>query len=715
MHMLKVDKTMWGKTDSLYELYGFHASDETEYYKVYVYEQGYFHNAEIIIKNGCPDDEKNAIKDDLTKSGYSVSIKKEATYSKLSEDLFLGFFKAKQAKERVKKDYEEYKENQTKRLGGMRYTYISSDYTLEGKLQESHDLLEKICDLLNAPQKSLVILEAPAGFGKTCTSYEISNILANIEDKRIPMLMELSKNRRASIFRYVLLAEIDAKFHLRYELVVEQIKEGKIPLIIDGFDELLSRYDTKETDNEEAITMLDTISELLSDNSQASILLTSRKSSIFAGIEFDKWLERKMVDCTVTRIQIMVPTIKDWLDKEKREYFSTKGIKLDNVQNPVLLSMLRNKPYEEFQDSFREESDILEAYIQLMFNRERERQLILLDTSEQREIMRKLSAVMVQLDVSTASSEEIKTMLETVVEKNIDNYLQRYRDYPDQDKVSNITEDAFLMKLANNAMLDRVKINRNDIGFINEFIFGIFVGEAITGGYLNVKDAVGVYLNSSISSFASEKKEEKNKLYDCICDAKLELPTEQKLMVGFNLKGSVIYDFVDEYIANVIFDKSISMDNNKFFYNCIFDTCTFTGCNINSELFEGCHFINCSFYNISIQQRNVVEEDSVFLSCIGHEELQKCLSRENKFEEAENTENEFRRKILEQYWVPGAEHAEMRKSYRTLFKGIDPKYRNQVAKTIKQLKDEDILTELIHCLELNKSKMDQIKEILGRK
>lgn len=44
------------------------------------------------------------------------------------------------------------------------------------------------------------------------------------------------------MFRYVLLDEIDRKFTtLSSDLVIAEIRNGNVPLVIDGFDELISR------------------------------------------------------------------------------------------------------------------------------------------------------------------------------------------------------------------------------------------------------------------------------------------------------------------------------------------------------------------------------------------------------------------------------------------------------------------------------------------
>ena len=93
----------------------------------------------------------------------------------------------------------------------------------------------------------------------------------------VPIYIELSKNRTASIFRYILLDEIDRKFSfMNTEVVQEEIARGFVPLVIDGFDELISRamkvlQETNEDiipQFEDAETMLDTIADLLKHKSE---------------------------------------------------------------------------------------------------------------------------------------------------------------------------------------------------------------------------------------------------------------------------------------------------------------------------------------------------------------------------------------------------------------------------------------------------------------
>ena len=56
----------------------------------------------------------------------------------------------------------------------------------------------------------------------------------------IPFFTEFSRDRQARVFNHILMREVDKSFHnLKSDVVIEEIKSGKILIILDGFDELL--------------------------------------------------------------------------------------------------------------------------------------------------------------------------------------------------------------------------------------------------------------------------------------------------------------------------------------------------------------------------------------------------------------------------------------------------------------------------------------------
>ena len=637
------------RIDELYNQYGFTRYRKEDEYRIYIFDQGYFHNAEI-VGGDCENDpiiEKQ--KQDLLRAGYSVSIKKKNDIDKVERDLFNGFFKIDASNKRVKTEYVDFCNLQTKKNGGNKYSYIASKYTVNGFPREG-DIVNGIYEQLYSDGAQLVILEAPAGFGKTCTSYEISNLIADKAVDEVPILCELSKNRLARIFKYVLSEEIENKFSgLSRRLVVEQIIKGKVLLIIDGFDELLSKssIDGKES-SDDAKSMLDTVAELFQDGSNAKVVLTSRKSSIFVGKQFDEWVEGKIQTCTLNRYQILSPTVSDWLGGDKKDKIEKAGVDLAQISNPVLLSFLRNNDEVFFDDKWTERGYIINRYLDLILNREKERQLLLLDADEQRWIFRRLAAMMVQLDITSDDSEGIKALIEEIVIPRIDIYLEKY-NYSSEADNQPPTIDEFVMKLVHNALLDRVKVNSNYIGFLNEFIFGDFIGQAIVKQELDIKEVGEQYLSYAISSFGAESISAVGSLLECIEQIKTRLTTEQKLLIQYNLTHRMVFDYIDEYFADYIFDDTVDYAVDSVFLTCIFTNCTFS---------------------------NII--------------------------------------VLEQFWMTGSQRAGLRKSYTTLYKGIDPAKRFQVSKAIDRLCDKGILRKLNNCLELDKTKMKEVKNILGR-
>ncbi|HDZ9190567.1 TPA: hypothetical protein RUZ10_003664, partial [Vibrio cholerae] len=168
-------------------------------------------------------------------------------------------------------------------------------------------VIQEILDRLDDDKPILFLIEAAAGFGKTCSAYELVKEIVNTRSHQLPLFSELSRNRQAKIFRYVLLDEIDRSFPLLSSgLVRSEIKSGKVPVILDGFDELLHESATDETNNYESTEpMLDTISELLIN--KAKVVLTTRRTAIFDGDEFHQWIANHENDFEVIRLRIQEP------------------------------------------------------------------------------------------------------------------------------------------------------------------------------------------------------------------------------------------------------------------------------------------------------------------------------------------------------------------------------------------------------------------------
>lgn len=701
--------------DNLYKLYEFEKDKEVPSCTVYVYEQGYFNNAEMVVFDHRDERVNESIKEDYIRMGFSFSSRDAKDFNEIKDKLFEGFFKISASCDKILHEYDEYVNRQSKRLGGSRYSYIESKYLMNGHSDGEH-IVQTISRQLLDDGAQLVILEAPAGFGKTCTSYEIARLMADPKGKRVPILAELSKNRSARIFSYVLLTEIDRKFpRLSSRLVTEQIKEGNVPLIIDGFDELLSKSSAVDEDSsEEAKTMLDTIADFYAGDSRAKILLTSRKSSIFVGEVFDRWVSNRLEHGNVSRIQILPPTVKDWIGYEKEEWLKRKNMTFENIANPVLLAMLRNIPLETYPEMFRDASDILKQYFRIMLEREQERQQLQLSVDEQKDIMRKLASMMAQLDISSDEAEGIQALLEDIVSPKMAEYLRPYNERWNVEEAPP-SEEEFVMKLAHSALLDRISMNSNNIGFINEFIYGLLIGDALLEGDMATDDISDKYLSLAVASYTSEQKEKRNRLYCHVWKRLERIGAEERLSAEMSLCGELKSDYDNNYISDITFKQGFNFDTGHVFSNCIFVSCIFDNSRLRSSLFNGCQFISCTFYDVLVDDEGKVKEESAFISCKGHEKLEDATK--NKFSSRMETvkDSEYYEKlVLEQYWMIGSKNAARRRTYRTLFKGVKEQDKQEISSAIQRLITRDILRNLTYCIELNFSKLEEIKAILGR-
>lgn len=702
--------------EKLYLRYGFEIGETNDSYLVFISKNGYFKNAEIIILDDrIP--EKKLPKETYEALGYSVRISSFKSLLEIHDSLFNGFFNTSFANKKINLEYDDFCKQQNQKLSNCHYEYISGNYLENGNIRNDN-IICRINELFADEEKQLMILEASAGYGKTCTSFEVIHQLTKSSPDKIPLITELSKNRKASIFRYVLLSEIDQKFpSLSSELVISEINNGRVLLIIDGFDELLSKsYNTsqeKDKNSKDAQTMLDTIAQLFAANSKTKVLLTTRKSSIFVGAEFDDWVEKHLKECNITRFQLQEPSLKDWIGNSKIEILKKNNINIDNISNPVLLTLLRNTPLDEFEKVFTSNDEVIKQYLSLLLNREQGRQSLVLTNAEQISIISKLAGQMVQYDISAEETEFIKEMLREIIGDDIHIYLDRYNSVPfsSEDKPS---ESEFLTKLSHHALLDRVSMQSNLIGFINDFIFGYMIGICIINNHLPSNELQGKYFDILITAYASCSSEKRTELYNKIAPAFCNISAQQQVNASIFLLDEIHGNYCGEYFDSVEFKKFKIVDYHLF-NNCIFNDCTFDSCILNTDAFNVCHFYNCTFFDNTIENGDTLNCELVFLGCTGYSEFANAAYRSDNSENyPENCCVDFERTVLEQFWKPGYEMAEPYRKFQVLIKGISSKYTPKIESAIESLVRKEILIKRMRVYELNFNKIDEIKAIIKR-
>ncbi len=696
--------------ERIYELYGFTKAQSKQGLLVFTYSNGYFYNAEMVLLNENMST-LSAIKKEYEDLGYSV---REIVYKSLEEMhklLFKGFFCIDKVQERLKKDYLEFCKLQSSKLFHAEYQYVEPSFFWNDS-SEKGDLIERILEQMYQEGSQLIILEAAAGYGKTCTSYELIREMSELTTlEQAPIFIELSKNRKASLFRYVLLDEIDKKFtSLSSQLVIHEIQNGKVPLIIDGFDELISRsYKTMNSSNlqdEEAQTMLDTIADLFTEGGNTKVILTSRKSAIFTGDIFRDWVERRLSKCNVTRVSIEEPTINDWLGYERTQHIKNQKIPFAGIINPILLAFMKSMGDEDFKKQCDNAENVIKFYFTSLLERERGRHSLQMTVDEQYDAMKQLACDFVVLDIVGEELAFIKDLFVEINHAKFHEYRDRYIDVEQRP-----TEEEFANKLAEHALLDRISPNKNTVGFINDFIFGIFIGEVMIEHPEIIPEMDSKYIDIACTAYASRNVECKNKLLMVVSPYLERLNYEQQFEIELKLSGTIQQEYTNHYFANHTFHSEIYFDGAYHFQNCTFRNCTFNECIIMTSAFKECSFSDCRFYNVVVLRDTSNNCNLVFYAnCIGHEEFFKEASYVAL--EGESQEKNYQKAILRKYWGSGGRYSRGRLPEIMLLRTQDAVEREGLEEALDELRRNDFLSKEGHYWFINKEKIKEIKEIL---
>lgn len=701
----------------LYSLYRFQLEKELENILVFSYCVGYFHNAEIVL---LEDDEicrKAAleIEKEYREIEYnSVVVSFYESIQAMHDRLFRAFFYLKDSQKRLQLEYEGFCKKKSEKLLD-KYVYIPCHYR-NSKGENCEDLVNNVVKSAENKVARLTILEAAAGYGKTCTAYEILNEFLKSQKDKIPLFIELSKNRTARIFRYVINDEIDRKFtQLSSQTVIHEIKNGRLPLIIDGFDELIEQKNEKTMQNnaeeigENSLTLLSTIAELLGNDSKAWILLTTRRSAIFTGDIFQEWMISHLGEqCSVDRMQIQAPSLQKWITPEKYALIQQKHIDVEKLSNPVLLTFIRNADMDEFEEMVQSSDMVLKKYFELLLTRELERQNLEFTEEELHTVMKQLAAEFVRYDMKSETIEFIQDLLQEILKEDLLRYRNRYKEkYLREEGM--LSADEYIKRVSHNYLLDRISANSNQISFINEFIFGILVGDAIIDGILKGEELYERFVDMSATAFAVRGEEVRKNYYDRIKNQLGRFSNICRLNAEMCLLHRINSDYATAYFRSFYFRSDFCFCMSHRFVDCTFDTCTFDGCIIQAEVFIDCKFVNCQFYDVSVE--GTPNPNLVFMGCNGHEKL----TSPHVFVEEDESVDFYEKLVLEQFWKRGSDRAEMRRTYTALFRGTKSNEQVYIQNAINALLKRGLICELNVCYELNTAYMGEISRILGRR
>lgn len=571
-----------------YRRYGFAlARDRTaDNLLVFTLKTGYFDNAEIVKLT--PEAETDSVFKEFTDSGYACTIRDAVTPEKAEEELFQGFFSVEVTRKRLLDEYIRFSTNLVAPYGSSaKYSYIKAPYQVNGK----EGLLSPPEEVLNRMDETgpiLFLIEAAAGFGKTCTALEVVKLLAN-DTPYIPLYAELSRNRQARIFRYILLDEIDRTFPLLSSgLVQTEIKNGRIATILDGFDELLRKNEqTGEFENKEP--MLETVSELLTG--RAKVIITTRRTALFDGDEFHQWLDRHAESFKVIRIRIQEPRVSDWLSSERLTTLSSSGLRIEAMANPVLLSYLRCINSEEFSVAASDPESIVESYFSYMLDRERDRQDLRMSIEAQSNILQFIAKDMMEIGYTAEQRDYLVDCILTGQSKLIDETRAQYQanEKPSREEIAN--------KLASHALLDRSAQDPNKIGFVNEFALGNYVATNISSSPDWMDDDLR-FIDAAVRAYSPRSQKTRLRLYDGLTHSLPYLDISSQVEIAAELINRLPDILMDGEAEGLTLDSVLVSD--AIVQNFQFNECTFRQCSFERSKLRDVTFLNCRFYDCQV-------------------------------------------------------------------------------------------------------------------
>lgn len=694
--------------EQIYQRYGFETAKvyEDEEAIVFTLKTGYFDNADIVPLSREADTRKAF--NDFSEAGFACTVRDFLSPKQTEYELFKGFFSVSSILERLEKDYVQFTSAIVRPFADdARYEYINAPYTVNSKTGTRSPAAEVVARLGEA-RPILFLIEAAAGFGKTCTAYEIVHQLIQGESY-LPLFSELSRNRKAPIFRYVLLDEIDRRFPtLSSRLVQSEMINGRVITILDGFDELLRKSDdVDEFENQEP--MLETIGQFLTGS--AKIVLTTRRTVLFEGDAFHTWAANHADEFELVRIRIGEPSLVDWLPEDRLTALRATSLDIENsLANPVLLSYLRCIPRDKFEVVIEDPQGLVERYFNFLLEREKTRQDLQMSVDTQKSILTAITGDMISSGYTSEQRDYIVDFILRSCVPEMEEALSLYppAERPDREFLAN--------KIASHALLDRSSKEENKIGFINEFVLGYFVAKNIlsTDDWLNddvrfLEPAVISYQPRSLADRQSLLVRIRQSLDFTAISYKADFTAKLICAIDFPLQSDEAEGLEFDH---VIFGQE-AIDSFQF------NDCVFRSCDFALDKMSSVTFLNCRFYGLN--SATGVPAGAVYiLGDIGDSEfLKDALSAVANIQPSTAPARALllERHVLEKFWPLGRE--KLMHKHRPI-SGICSNrgdFRpDEIFDTIHRLKKSGILLQpnSASFVEMNFERLPEIRAILGR-
>ena len=224
------------KLRKLYERYGyewFWDVPETDSYMAFTVRCGLNDYLDLVVLTNRTEDRTNA---EIAKRNLleeydfaEVKISQYADCEEAEQALFTAFFKPEEYEKALKADFKTYggveiKDHNCKLVKGMVKRSMETEFCDDG--------YGNVISIVENKSKDI-----PSLYVATDIAY------GSWSEKTMPLVVDLAKNKAARLFRYILEDEIARKLRgIKYECLREEIKNGRIPVIITGLEYMFSDH-----------------------------------------------------------------------------------------------------------------------------------------------------------------------------------------------------------------------------------------------------------------------------------------------------------------------------------------------------------------------------------------------------------------------------------------------------------------------------------------
>jgi hypothetical protein len=286
------------------------------------------------------------------------------------------------------------------------------------------------------------------------------------------------------------------------------------------------------------------------------------------------------------------------------ELIKDNNIPIQYIANPVLLTFLKNVDLEEFSLLMLNPEYLVEQYFDRMLEREKERQQLIITVEKQYEIFKNVVKLLLDFDITVESKEFFKEIIKDQNIRLLD-YTRTLYNAQERPSVDNLVDT-----LATHALLDRKGRDESQIGFINDFIIGIFIGEIICEAQTDKieKDYSQYMLDLACTAYKVQSRRKKEILW-----AKIMTVSGK-----FNLESIFTYDIIlqeklmrsyEEITINEFTFFNISFDSESI-KSSVFLKCYFKGCKFDVSYFHSVSFVECVFDNCKALEDKLLSNTS---------------------------------------------------------------------------------------------------------